>query len=103
MYTSHNFCPVSVTALWLPSLSVQEKGTSSLSTRAPSSPFLLAQFLFFGEHCAKQLTIREDNKCFIEEKQKSVWKGMCSAFKGSGGQSKQCQCYSAVHLNMQGD
>lgn len=74
MYTSHNFCPVSVTVIWLPSLSVQEKGTSSLSTRAPFSPFLQAQFLFFGEHCAKQLTIRED-KCFIEEKEKNVWKG----------------------------
>lgn len=77
MYTSHNFCPVSVTVIWLPSLSVPEKGTSSLSTRAPSSPILQTQFLFFGEHCAKQLTIREDNKCFIEEKEKNVWEGMC--------------------------
>lgn len=74
MYTSHNFCPVSVTVIWLPGLSVQKKRTSSLSTRAPFSPFLQAQFLFFGEHCAKQLTIRED-KCFIEEKEKNVWKG----------------------------
>lgn len=79
MDTSHNFCPVSGTVIWLPGLSVQEKGTSSLSTPAPFSPrFLQAQFLFFGEHCAKHLTILENNKCFNEEKgEKKVWKGMC--------------------------
>lgn len=92
MYTSHNFWPGSVTVIWLPSLSVQEKGTSSLSTRGPFSPLLQAKFLFFGEHCAKQLTIQENNKCFIEKKGKKCLERNASASKGSRGLSEQCVC-----------
>lgn len=77
MYT----CPVSVTVIRLPSWSVQEKGMSSLSTPGPFSPLLQAQFLFFGELCAKESTIREDNKCFIEQKEKKCLGRNVSASK----------------------
>lgn len=89
VHTSHNFCPVSLTVIWLPSLSVQEKGTSSLSTWAPFSPFLWAPFLVLSivknSEQSRRATSEEEE---VWRREKNVWKGMCLQGK-SRGLSKQ--------------
>lgn len=91
MDTSHNFCPVSGTVIWLPSLSVQEKGTSSFKYSSPLGPrfcrhnsFSLASIVQNAQQYGRTTSVS------LRRKEKKCLERNASVSKGSRGLSEQC-------------